>query len=175
MGEESAAVTGLAAEGAQVILQRGEWTDRARDLHPESPRECGQVYQRRTAPAPGEKAAENDERGEGEVDDDQTVGEQRPDHWPRCVPASGSVDARNENACDTVQRLLQDRHAAGERQAHVAGRAETGAGNHRDTRLVQEKLRESAVVAAAERADRARYVRKRVEGARARQAAHARQ
>jgi len=81
------------------------------------------------------------------VDDDDSIGEQRPDHWPRYVPASGRVDARNEKAPDAVQRLLQRRHAAGKDRRMWPG-APKPSGNHRDAGIVQKQLRELGVVAA---------------------------
>src|SRR6185503_14092546 len=61
-------------------LERGERADLSGSLHPETPRERRQMEEDRAPPLPGEEAAEDDECGEGEVQDDQQVREELPAH-----------------------------------------------------------------------------------------------
>ena len=127
VGEKSASVARLPAEVTEMILERGEWADAVRDLHPASPGEGRQVQKRDRPPAPGEKTAEDDERREGEMEGDEAISEQRPDHQ-RAGPAgvcrgleglgvacaSGGDHMRREYPCDAIESLLERLQAAGE-------------------------------------------------------------
>src|SRR5215469_539467 len=69
MGEKAAAVAGFATQLSPMILERRQRTDAVRDLHPGAPRERRQMQPGDPAPAPGEKATEDDEGREREMDD----------------------------------------------------------------------------------------------------------
>jgi len=69
-------VTGFATSHAQVILEPRQRTDAAGDFYPDTPGECGDMRESGQGPAPGEKAAENHERREGEMRNNKRVGEQ---------------------------------------------------------------------------------------------------
>ena len=127
VGEKATSVTRLAAKLTKVILEGGERADAVRYLHPAPPGECWQVQQRDLWPAPGEKAAEDDERREGEMENDETVSEQRPDHR-RDAPdevsrrgnglgvlcASGGNHTRGEYPRHALERFLEGLQTAGE-------------------------------------------------------------
>lgn len=65
-----------------------------------------------------------------------------------CALGSASVI---EYAPHAFHGLLELLHAAGKRQADVAGRTESGAGNHRNTGLIEQDLGELVVISATER------------------------
>jgi len=74
--EESAAVAGLTSLTAQEVLQRSERADPSGQFDPTPPRQRGQVRVEDPAAQPDQKAAEDHEQREREVDDDEGVGQQ---------------------------------------------------------------------------------------------------
>src|SRR6185437_12301830 len=112
--EEAARVSGLARELAQMDLERRERADLPRDLHPEAPSESCRMDEYHPEPLQCEKAAKDDERGEGEVEGDGEIRQDPPAHQAPAglwiAAASGALRdraARGQNASDALHRLLE--------------------------------------------------------------------
>src|SRR5215469_789792 len=74
--EKPAVVARLTAQMTQVVFPGCERTDAVGHLYPASPGERRNMHQRDGRPPPGEEPAEDHERREGEMHDDEAIGEQ---------------------------------------------------------------------------------------------------
>ena len=93
-----------------MILERGERADAAPRSPPRSPRRGPAGEEWHPAPAPRQETAEDDERGEGEVEDDQRVREEpysiaRDGRAPQAATRPASTRAMRSSAFSSVFML----------------------------------------------------------------------
>ena len=88
MLDEPARVSGTTRLASQAVLERGQWTDPARELDEGSPDCRRNVEVRHSWPPQDRKATEHDEQNEDEMQADHDIGEESVQCLlPRCPAA----------------------------------------------------------------------------------------
>lgn len=77
---EATFITRLRPPGPERVLQGREGADAAAELDPRPPQRCRQVQPGGLGPAQGQQPAQHDEGDEGQVQNDDAVGEEAVDH-----------------------------------------------------------------------------------------------
>jgi hypothetical protein len=83
--DEAARIARGAGEAPELVFERGEGTETARDLDEHSPDCRWKVEQAEPPAVEGEQTAEDDELDDGEVGDDEEVREGAMDHGRRTL------------------------------------------------------------------------------------------